>query len=75
MTVLWSVHACVPVTSLFYFIEILLIYHVVFLLYSKVTQLNMFIFFFYILFHYGLSQDIEYSSFQFLLIRILIVVI
>ena len=33
------------------------------LLYSKVTQLYTYRHsFFYILFHYGLSQDIEYSS-------------
>ena len=32
-----------------------------FLLYSKVIQLYICIFLFHILFHYGLSQDIEYS--------------
>ena len=32
------------------------------LIYSKVTQLHTYIHSFYILFHYGLSQEIEYSS-------------
>ena len=32
------------------------------LLYSKVTRLYTYTFFFYVLFHYGLSQDIVYSS-------------
>ena len=32
------------------------------LLYSKVTQLCTCILIFYIIFHYGLSQDVEYSS-------------
>ena len=32
------------------------------MLYSKVNQLYMYTFLFKIIFHYGLSQDIEYSS-------------
>ena len=46
---------------IFFLIEVLLIYSV-FLVYSKVIQLYIDIFFFHILFHYGLLQDIEYSS-------------
>ena len=43
-----------------FFIEVMLCY---FLLYSKVTELYIYIYIlFFILFHYGLSQDIEYSS-------------
>ena len=45
-----------------YLIEVQLIYNVVFLLYSKVIQLYIYIlFYFHTLFHNGLSQDIEYS--------------
>ena len=58
-----GLHLTVQVKDFFFLIEVELIYHVV--LISAVQQSDSVIYMyilFHTLFHYGLSQDIEYSS-------------